>query len=97
MSTGKQSHYDEEFRQSCAKLAFDADQPVSKTAAELGIKAPTLYVWIKKYHPSSKTKSQSGASDLAEENKRLKKELLRVTEEREILKKAAAYFAKITE
>lgn len=97
MSTEKNGHYDEEFRRSCARLAFDSDQPVSKTAAELGIKAPTLYVWIKKYHPSSNIKSQSGASDLAEENRRLKKELVRVTEEREILKKAVAYFAKITE
>ena len=36
MSTEQQSHYNEEFRRSCTKLAVDSDQPVNKTATELG-------------------------------------------------------------
>ena len=67
--------------------------PISQTAEELGINRNTLYTWIDKY---SKPKELTLRTDehIYEEVKRLKKELARVTQERDILKKAAAYFAK---
>ncbi|CDI11991.1 protein of unknown function (plasmid) [Agrobacterium pusense] len=49
----------------------------------------SLYEWKKKF-----AGSDSKGNDEAEEIRRLKKELARVTEERDILKKAAAYFAR---
>lgn len=97
MSSKPQGHYDEDFKQSCARLAFDSEQPICKIAAELGIKASTLYVWVKKYHPKETSKQVPAQEDLYAENIRLRKELKRVTEEREILKKAAAYFAQQSE
>ena len=55
----------------------------------------SLYAWIKKYGPDSE-EYQARADEQAE-IQRLKKELKRVTEERDILKKAAAYFASQSE
>lgn len=49
----------------------------------------SLYEWKKKFAASN-----AKGDDQAEEIRRLKKELARVTEERDILKKAAAYFAR---
>lgn len=51
----------------------------------------TLYTWIKRYDPQQPNLAES--NDLSVELAKLKKELQRVTEERDILKKAAVYFA----
>ncbi|WP_425523757.1 transposase [Rhizobium setariae] len=58
--------------------------------AALGVSQHSLYEWKKKF---SSTPGDQG-NDQAEEIRRLKKELARVTEERGILKKATAYFAR---
>lgn len=79
--------YSEEFKQESVKLALQSDQSYSKTAKELGIKANTLYNWISKSQTLTTSKEDMETIALHKENKRLKQEL-------EILKKAAAYFAK---
>jgi transposase len=59
----------------------------------LGVNSNTLYTWV---HNASKPKGNTNeASNESNENeiKRLKKQVLRLTQERDILKKAAAYFA----
>jgi transposase-like protein len=91
----KTSSYTDEFRQSSAKLAIESDQPVSKTAKDLGINAMTLHGWVAKYHPRNNQSEDlsSPTIDPQAELKLLKKKLARVTMERDILKKAAAYFA----
>ena len=63
--------------------------PVSEVSQRLGVSQHSLYEWKKKFAASN-----ARGNDEAEEIRRLKKELARVTEERDILKKAAAYFAK---
>ena len=83
---------DELFRKEAVKLALRSQQSHSQTARDLGIKAGTLYHWISKY------KSETGCLEVKEvnllaENRRLQKENLRLKEEREILKKAAKFFA----
>ena len=85
--------YSADFRESAVKLALDADQPIAETARELGVNENTLHTWIKKY--SRATEDGNGRTDehLYEELKRLKKENSRLREERDLLKKAAAYFA----
>ena len=85
-------HYSEEFRMSSAKLAVDSDQPIYKTAENLGVNETTLYSWVSKYHPNHKQSSDNPTSE-SEEIKRLRKEVARLKQERDILKKAAAYFA----
>ena len=91
----KQTPYTVEFKESAVKLAVESDQPVTKTAEELGVNKNTLNTWIQKYHkPLKKKENQVEDEHLYEELKRLRSENKRLTEERDILKKAAAYFAK---
>jgi transposase len=63
-------------------------------AARLGVSAHSLYQWTKRY--SAPPAERQKADDQQVEMKRLKAELKRVTEERDILKKAAAYFARMS-
>ena len=91
MSKRKTKSYTLEFKQSSAKLAAESDQPISATALELGVHETTLYGWVKRYAPNVVKPHTS--DDTEEELKRIKKELVRVKQERDILKKAAAYFA----
>lgn len=90
--------YSNEFRESTIKLVLDSKESIAENARRLGIKVDTLYNWISKH--SKKTDQENSTMDndknLQEEVRRLKRELARVTEERDILKKATAYFAKET-
>ncbi len=91
----KQNHYTTEFKESAVKLAVESDQTISKTAEELGVNKNTLHTWISKYHRPQKQKAGRVEEEhLYDELKRLRKDIKRLTEERDILKKAAAYFAK---
>ncbi len=87
------TYYALEFRVSSAKLASESEQSISQTARELGIHPTTLHGWVRKYHPHSKHEASNINEDVHSELKRLKKELARTKQERDILKKAAAYFA----
>jgi transposase len=93
MLSKKYNRYPLEFRVSSAKLAVESDQPMSQTARELGVSPKSLYGWVNTYS-GDHGKTQPATEPQSEEIKRLKKELSRVTLERDILKKAAAYFAK---
>lgn len=97
MSKRETKHYTLEFRQSAAKLALESDQPITKTADELGVHQTTLHGWVKRYGGTMVSKTGKAEDAPYEELKRLKKELARVKEERDILKKATAYFARETE
>ena len=69
-----------------------AATPASEVAERLGVSIYSLYAWTKRYGvPEEERKAVDAQS---EEMRRLKAELKRVTEERDILKKAAVYFAK---
>ncbi len=93
MSEKKLNSYASEFKESAVKLAIESKQPITQTARELGINVNTLHTWIGKYsQPKSVTLRTTDHH--FDEIKQLKKELARVTQERDFLKKAAAYFAK---
>ena len=66
---------------------------MSQTARELGVTPKSLYSWVNSYSGNN-GKIRTSKEPASEEIKRLKKELSKVTLERDILKKAAAYFAK---
>ena len=84
--------YPEEFRIEAVKQVTERGYPAAEVASRLGISSPTLYQWIKRYSmPEPERVELQGQ---AAEIRRLKAELKRVSEERDILKKAAAYFAK---
>ena len=96
MSNKTRQNYPLEFKVSSAQLAVDSDQPIAQTARDLGINHNTLHNWIEKYSDSDQNnqKNMAGNANSFEEVKRLKKELSMVKQERDLLKKAAAYFAK---
>ena len=93
MTKTKPNTYSAEFKESAVKLAIDTKRPIAQIARELGIKKTTLFTWMSKYS-SPKSSITRVDEHLYDELKRLKKELARVTQERDILKKATAYFAK---
>jgi len=89
--------YTQEFKQEAVGLALKSPS-LSRTAKELGLPTATLYSWIKQLKGKFVTKPSipDGSPDLAaliDENRRLHKELAIAREEKEILKKAATYFA----
>ena len=88
--------YPEEFKKSSAKLAIETDQVISKTAKDLNTDPATLRNWVNKYYPNHQTKTSTDMNQekLLTENKQLRKQLTQMTQERDILKKATAYFAK---
>ena len=92
MSERKVKNYALEFKQSSAKLAITSEQSISQTAKDLGVNVNTLHGWVNTYYPKEVNK-QTVNSGLDEEIKRLRKENARLRQERDILKKAAAYFA----
>src|SRR5690606_31055005 len=95
MNQEKQKVYSAEFRASAVKLANESDQSIAQTAKDLGINVNTLHTWISKYsRPKTSDKAVRTDEHLYDELKRLKKEVARLTEERDLLKKAAAYFAR---
>ena len=86
--------YTQEFKESAVKLAKES-HCIAQTARDLGLKNSTLYTWLNK-DSESRVPIKADEADLRAELKRLKKEVAEVTMERDILKKAAAYFAKQT-
>jgi transposase len=83
--------YPEEFKIEAVKQVTVAGHSIADVAERLGTTTHSLYAWVKRYGPDSQEHRQK--SDDTAEIKRLRKELQRVTEERDLLKKAAAYFA----
>jgi transposase-like protein len=84
--------YTEEFKIEAVKQVTEHGYSVSSVARRLGVTTHSLYTWRKKYGNGSEQAAQK--NDQQTEIRRLKAELKRVTEERDILKKATAYFAK---
>ncbi|MCK4608574.1 MAG: transposase [Gammaproteobacteria bacterium] len=86
--------YDLEFKQSSVKLAVDSGQTMVQTAKDLGVNVNTLHGWVAKYCKKANASHQQEAEpNQAEKIKQLKKQVARLKQERDILKKAAAYFA----
>ena len=84
--------FTEEFKLEAVKQITERQVPVQEVSRRLGVSTWSLYQWVKHYAvPPEQRKEQD---DQAAKIRRLESELKRVTEERDILKKAAAYFAK---
>ena len=84
--------YTDEFKTEAVKQITEGGHTVPEVAKRLGVTTNSLYKWVQRYGESPERAAAIRAEKA--ENQRLKKELKRVTEERDILKKAAAYFAK---
>jgi transposase len=84
--------YPEEFKIEAVKQVTEKGKAVTDVAARLGMSVHGLYAWIKRC--SKPQVQQLQDDDQQAELRRLRTELKRITEERDILKKTAAYFAK---
>jgi len=89
--------YTKEFRQEAVRLVSEEGLSVHEAAKRLSLSSTTLSNWVKA-HKAGKLgevgKNHRPLTDVEIENYRLKKELAEARMERDILKKAAAYFAK---
>jgi transposase len=86
--------YTEEFRAEAIKQVTERGYKVQEVSERLGISSKSLYLWLRLTRGSKGKPSQSNSNELRQEIVRLKSELKRAEEERDILKKATAYFAK---
>jgi transposase len=79
--------YPEEFKIEAVKQVVDRGHSVSSVATRLDITTHSLYAWIKKY--GSNSSANNAQSDAQAEIRRLQKELKRVTDERDILRRTS--------
>ena len=86
------ARYDEEFKKNAVKLSYASPKSVKRVAEDLGVGEGMLYRWRKKYTAEG---DKTRYATLEEENKGLKLELAELRMERDMLKKATAYFANL--
>jgi transposase len=88
----KAKRFPEEFKIEAVRQIVERGHPVLEVSARLGVSTHSLYKWVKELQLSPGQRQEQHSQ--TEELRRLRAELKRATEERDILKKAAAYFAK---
>ena len=88
--------YTEEFRREAVRLVEREASELAQVARDLGVHPETLRAWWRRAQADrdGPIVPPTRVLSLEEENRRLRQENARLTEEREILKKAAAFFAK---
>ena len=90
MKTG--NRFSDAFKKDAVMQVVGRGYAVKEVAARLGISTKSLYTWKAEFSKPAQVRRDDSA--LSMELRRVKSELARVTEERNILKKAAAYFAR---
>jgi transposase len=88
--------YPREFREEAVRLARESGKAVKQVARDLGVSYESLRTWIKRADLDAGRRTDGLTTEEREELRRLRRENRVLQEEREILKKAAAYFAKET-
>jgi transposase len=92
MSTPAPGPYDSEFRTRAIELVRTRGLPRAQVARDLGINVDTLRLWVKQAEIDAGRREGRTSDDKAE-LARLRREVAVLREEREILKKAARFFA----
>jgi len=92
----KRAKHSAEYKQEAMRRIIEGKEAVATVAHELGLARETLYRWMREYHqePSEAFRGNGKLTSQDEEIRRLRQENARLKEEREILKKAATFFAK---
>ena len=84
--------YDDEFKINAVKLSYASPKSISQIAGDLGIKTDRLYAWRRKYTADG---DKTPAAVQNDELKKLRIEVAELKIERDMLKKATAYFASL--
>jgi transposase len=87
--------FSEDFKRDAVRLVVEEKYTFAAAAQAVGVSSKSLRDWHAQYAPEPKPCGDDASlTELREENKRLRRQLRRAELEREILKKATAYFAK---
>ena len=86
--------YTPEFKDEAVRQVIERGYTVKEVSERLGVSAGSLYSWLKAVRPSEQDERAKELLEVKRENLTLRAELRRTQEERDILKKAAAYFAR---
>jgi|SRR5438034_10835776 len=91
-----QKVYTREFKEEAVRLAQASGKPITQIARELGISDTSIHQWRKELgqHGKDAFPGSGHQAPLEEENRRLKRELERVQQERDILKKVVGIFSR---
>lgn len=94
-----QKTYTVEFKRETVRLAQTSGKPIAQIARELGISGTSIHQWRKELaaHGSEAFPGSGHQTALEEENRRLKRELERTRQERDILKKRSASLRKTSD
>jgi transposase-like protein len=94
MGRRKQRRYSPEFKAEAVRLVTETDEPVAKIARDLGVSVRSVENWVNAMRPEPRAPL---SEDERSELERLRRENRRVRMERDILKKATAFFARQSE
>jgi len=86
--------YDEEFKKEAVRLVVEEGQRIRVVERSLGITFGVLKGWVAKYHNQQKSGPTDISGSAEQRIRQLEKQVMRLTREREILKKAVAIFSK---
>jgi transposase len=86
--------YPKEFKQGAIELARTGERPIAEVARELGIAESCLRRWLKQDQLDRRERDDGLTSAEREELRELRKRVRRLEQEKEILRKAAAFFAR---
>jgi transposase len=91
---GRKKWCNSEFKMAAVKLVLTTEKPIKEIAAELGVSDTAIRNWVRLYGNAKGADAESFTPEEHEDLIRLRRELRRVTEERDILKKALGIFSK---
>jgi len=86
--------YPKEFREGAVQLARQGERPIADIARELGIAESCLRNWLKRDQLDLRERDDGLTSAEREELRELRRRVRRLEQEKEILRKAAAFFAR---
>jgi transposase len=83
-----------EFKEEAVKQVTERGYTVAEVSARIGVSAHSLYKWVKAVSPDTNEQQSKELLEAKSEILRLRAQMRRLEEERDLLKKAARYFAK---
>lgn len=86
--------YSPEFKDEAVRQVTERGYSVKEVSERLGVSTHSLYKWVRSVRPTKNEQQTDELLEAKSENLKLRAELRRTQEERDILKKAAAYFAR---
>jgi transposase len=95
---GRPAKYPEQFRRDAIDLVESSGRPIAEVARSLGISEGTLWNWVRAHRTAKARDADPDGLTESErdELRRLRKEVVELRTDKEILRRAAAYFARET-